>query len=304
MKSRVCKLIALVMTVCVLMTALTGCDTLDYRKAVQLYNSRQYEKAADIFYELGDYEDSASLLTASHYWAAMDRMEAGNYSEALPRFLKLGDYRDSADRAIECKYQMGIQAIAEARYSDAENYFSELGDYRKTADYLRQINWQKLYDYILSNGSESDSGCVVTYPLADRTVTFTADPAAPTQIVMASSWEKDMGYVFRDELVLTLECDSTAAAFAASSEFTMVFEDSIIGSSQTGSGTVELRSYTPGMALTYDSFFLTVTDNLGQTTTSDNSVNSSMDEAMAEHLVAIMDCFSTLQEAAGTDYEF
>lgn len=304
MKSRFCKLLTLVLTVCVLMTALTGCDTLDYRKAVQLYNARHYEKAADIFFELGDYEDSAALFTSSHYWAAMERMEAGNYEEALPRFLKLGDYEDSADRAVECKYQLGIQAIAEERYSDAENYFHELGDYRKTADYLRQLEWLKLYDYILLNGVESSGSYVISYPSQDRTVNFLADIANPTQILMTATWEKDMGYAFREKLTLVLERDSTAAAFEATSEFTMEFGDGTIGSSQTGSGIVDLHTYVLGTALTYDSFFLSVTDNQGNTTTSENSVNSSMDGAMADHLAAILDCFSALQVVAGTDYVF
>ena len=136
MRSRICKLLALVLLFSVFMT---GCDTLDYRKAVQLYNSRRYDEAIELFYELGDYEDSATLFTASHYWAATERMDAGNYAEALPRFLKLGDYKDSTARAIECKYQLGIQAIAEENYSDAEHYFEELGDYRKTADFLLQL---------------------------------------------------------------------------------------------------------------------------------------------------------------------
>lgn len=301
MRSRICKLLALMLTVCLLMT---GCEKLDYRKAVQYYNARCYDEAIELFLELGDYEDSAELFTASHYWAAMERMEAGKYDEALPRFLKLGDYEDSAARAVECKYQMGIQAIAEARYTDAENYFRELGDYRKCADYLRQLEWQKLYDYICVSGTESDGSYVMTYPLSDRTVTFTADPAFPTQIRMASTWEKDMGYAFADSLILVLERESTVAAFEASSQFTMAFGDGTIGSQQTGSGKVDLRGYTPGMALTYEAFSMTVTDNHGQTTTTEDSVNSSMDEAVADHLVAIMDCFSALQVVAGTNYTF
>lgn len=299
MKSRICKLLALMITVCFLMT---GCEKLDYRKAVQYYNAQRYDEAIALFHELGNYENSAELFTASHYWAAMDRMEAGNYSEALPRFLKLGDYRDSADRVIECKYQMGIQAIAEARYTDAENLFRELGGYRKTADFLRQLEWQKLYDYICANGTEAGGSFAISYPRPDRTVTFLADQAAPTQIRMISNWEKDMGYVFEDNLTLVLERESAVAAFEATSEFTMNFDEGTIGSRQTGSGRIDLRTYVPGMVLTYDGFSMTVTDNHGQTTATDDSVNSTMDEAMADHLTAIMDCFSDLEVAAETNY--
>ena len=296
MRTRICKLAALMLTVCLLMT---GCDKLDYRKAVQYYNARRYDEAIELFYELGEYEDSAALFTASHYWAAVERMEAGNYSEALPRFLKLGDYEDSAERATECKYQLGIQAIEEARYTDAENCFEELGDYRKTADYLRRLEWQKLYDYICANGVDSDGNPVVTYALSDRTVTFTAEPA---RILMASVWDKDMGYTFHDSLTLILSPDSSVAEFEAYSTFSMTFGDGTIGSRQTGSGLIDLRSYSPGMALAFDTFSMTVTDNLGQTTTTDDSMESTMDQDMAAHLVDIMDCFSALETAAQTNY--
>ena len=199
MRSRICKMLVLMLAICLLMT---GCDKLDYRKAVQFYNNRQYDKAIELFHELGDYEDSAQLFTDSHYWAAMERMDAGNYGEALPRFLKLGDYADSTDRAVECKYQLGIQAIAEARYADAENYFRDLGDYRKTADYLRQLELQKLYAYILANGSEGGGCYVMSYALPECTVNFMADVAEPTQIRMIATWEKDMGYIFREIIIV------------------------------------------------------------------------------------------------------
>ena len=301
MKSRIFKLISLVLLFGMFMT---GCETLSYRKAVQLYNNRRYDEAIEIFYSLDDYEDSAVLFTDSHYWAAMERMEKGNYAEALPRFLKLGEYKDSADRVIECKYQLGIQAIAEGNASDAEHYFQELGDYRKTADYLRQINWLKLYDYILANGIETDGVSVITCPLENQTVTFSADPAEPAQIRMASTWSKDMGYSFSDSLTLIFVPDSTVADFEAVSEFTMDFADDAIGSQQIASGSIDLRTYVPRMQLTYDSFSMTTTDNHGQTTTTEDSINSTMDKTMSEHLVAIMNCFSALQGVANTHYTF
>ena len=301
MKSRIFKLITLVLLFGMFMT---GCETLNYRKAVQLYNNRRYDEAIELFYELGEYEDSKALFKDSHYWAAMERMEDGNYAEALPRFLKLVDYKDSADRITECKYQLGIQTLAEGNYKDAESYFLQLGNYRKTTDYLRQVNWMKIYDYILVNGIENNGMTVITCPLEDRIVTFSADPADPMQIRMASVWSKDMGYSFNDSLTLIFVPDSTVATFEAVSEFTMDFDSDTIGSQQIASGSIDLRSYVPRMQLTYDTFSMTTTDNHGQTTTTEDSVNSTMDKAMSEHLVAIMNCFSALQGVANTNYTF
>lgn len=304
MNTRFTKLLALTLTILMLMTCLTGCQELDYRKAVQLYNARQYDKAIDLFYELGDYEDSAQLFTASHYWAAVERMEDGNYKEALPRLLKLGDYEDAAQRVTECNYQLGIQAFEAGSYNEAEHYFEDLADYRLSADYMRQLGWQKVYDYILANGEEAGGSFVITYPLPDREVTFSVDPNAETRISMICTRAKDMGYTFSDHLVLVLPRESTVAAFEAASDFTMAFGDGNIGSVQTGNGEVDLGNYIPGMLLNYDSFNMTVVDNLGQTTTSEDSTSSTMDQTMTDHLVAIMDCFSALQVIAGAEATF
>lgn len=301
MRSRFAKLLALTLTLCMLMTCLTGCQELDYREAVQLYNARQYDKAIDRFQELGDYEDSAALFTASHYWAAMERMEDGNYAEALPRFLKLGDYEDSRQRVTECKYQLGIQAFEAGNYTEATHYFQDTADYRLTGEYIRQLNWQKIYEYILANGEESGGCYVVSYPLPDRLVNFVADPSAANEIRMVSNREQDMGYTFADSLTLVFVRETTVATFEAANEFSMAFGDDSIGSQQTASGEVDLAGYAPGMLLTFDNFHMTVTDNHGQTTTSDDSANSTMDQMMADHLVAIMDCFSALQVVSGAE---
>ena len=124
MKTILRKLTVLVLAF-LLMLSMTGCDNLDYREAVKLYNGRDYEAAAEMFYALGDYEDSKQLYTRCQYWMAVELMEQGVYSEALPRFLKLGDYEDSAQRAIECKYQRAIAEFDSGNLSDAENLFLE-----------------------------------------------------------------------------------------------------------------------------------------------------------------------------------
>ena len=80
MKHRFFKYITASVLVCTLLMSLTGCKSTDYREAVQLYNDRSYDAAAEIFYDLGDYKDSASLYTASRYWAAVALAEAGGYS--------------------------------------------------------------------------------------------------------------------------------------------------------------------------------------------------------------------------------
>ncbi len=54
--------IILVAATLVAVISATGCDSSDYKKATELYNSGQYSDANAIFSELGDYKDSAQML--------------------------------------------------------------------------------------------------------------------------------------------------------------------------------------------------------------------------------------------------
>ena len=54
--------IILVAAALVAVISATGCDSSDYKKATELYNSGQYSDANAIFSELGDYKDSAQML--------------------------------------------------------------------------------------------------------------------------------------------------------------------------------------------------------------------------------------------------
>ena len=299
MKKTVCKLLALALILCMAVSTLTGCTSLDYRKAVQLYNNRQYEQAADIFFQLGEYEDSSALFTDCHYWDAYDRMQAGNYSEALPRFLKLTNYKDSVQRAAECKYQLAIAAFEAADYTTAQHYFDDLGDYRLTPEYQRQLRWQAFFDYITETAEES-GGCYVLSSVAeDRIVNILADSADPTHIILYISWSKAAGYSFLDELTVCLDRSSSVASFEALSDFRMEFGESSIGSLQTGSGTIDLRTYAPGSPLCFDKFEMIVNDNLGQTTTSQDSIDCTMEETAIKNLALLLDVLSAQLAEAG-----
>jgi len=301
MRSRFLKTLALVLTVILLMTSMTGCASLDYREAVQLYNARRYAEAAELFAAAGDYEDAPQLLTWCNYWMATELMDAGSYAEALPRFQKLGSFEDSAQRVIECKYQMAILAFTEANYTDAESYFLEVADYRLAPEYLRQLNWQKFYDYIAGSGEESDGCFVISREADERTVSFLVDTAVPDTIQMIAKWTKDMGYLFSDELQLSLKRDTVIADFTAISIFTMDFRDGQIGTEQVGTGTVALDAYSSGAELALDNFSLSGTDNLGNTLSSRDIADSTMNEAMVKNMAAILEALPQLLTEAGAE---
>lgn len=299
MNTRILRSAAALMLVCVLMLSMTGCEKLDYREAIDLYNQGKFDAAIDAFYELGDYEDSAELFTRSHYWAAITRMEEGNYKEALPRFLKLGDYEDSAQRAIECKYQMAIAEFEAGKYTDAQIYFRDVADYKQTPEYLRRINWQLLFDAVASAGEESGGSFTLQKEQDGKVFSVTADMVEPDQLIFFVSCTEDLGYSFYDDLTLTLSRDSLEATFTASSTFTMELNGSRIGSQQKASGTVNIPTCTGETSLTPESFEKTVTDNQGNTSTSTDPADSLMDDAVAENLADLMAMIPELLAESG-----
>ena len=291
MKTRLYRSAMALFLICALAVSLCGCDALDYREAIRLFNAQEYDAAIDAFYALGEYEDSVALFTRSHYFAALSRMENGNYEEALPRFLKLGDYEDSAQRATECKYQLALAAFESGDLSTARNYFADAPDYRQTQEYLRRITWQDFFDALSASGSlqKEENG---------KTFTLTAD-SATQQLVFSVVQSKDLGYRFHDDLTLILSRDTLEADFTANSTFTMDFGGTQIGSQQMTSGKVSIPTCAADTLLVAQKFEKTVNDNLGKTTTSTDPAESLMDAAMQENFHDLMTVAPALLADAG-----
>lgn len=283
------KLLALLL-VCVLVCSLTGCDKLDYSKAVDLFNRGKYDAAIDAFYELGDYEDSKALFTLSHYWAAIQRMEDGNFAEALPRFVKLGDYEDSALRATECTYQMAVAEFEAGNFQDAQNYFEDVTDYKQAKEYLRRINWQAMYDAIAAHPVEAEQN--------GKRISILAEPNLHTLILSVEIYGEPP-FAYTDELHITLTRDSTQADFYAASDFGMAFVDSRIGATQSASGRIDITTCTANTVLSLETFEKTVTDNQGNTTTDTDPAASLMGDMLAQNMRELMEVIPQMLLDAG-----
>lgn len=271
--------------------SLSGCEGIAYREAVDLYNNQKYAEAAERFSALEGYEDSAELYTRCLYWDAVVMMEEGRYSEAQTRFQEMGDYEDSVQRLQECRYQLAVADFENGDYAQAEEVFLKSPEYRQTPEYLRQINWLKFYDYICENGNDAGGCFVISTQQDDRTINVMVDSSAPNQITLTSAWEKDMGYVFRDELTMTFALDNFNAVFTADSSFTMDFNSQVIGSTQTASGQFSIITCTADMTLVPDTFAMSVTDNQGNVTDSTDFADGTMFEEMQANYIACMTVF-------------
>ena len=102
--------ILLVVTV---MLSLCACDSLDYKKAMEAYESGDYETALAMFTELGDYEDSAQMAKACDYEIASEYLDDKDYAEAWERFKALGDYKDAKEMSARAARCMLIEYLKE-----------------------------------------------------------------------------------------------------------------------------------------------------------------------------------------------
>lgn len=282
MNIRLRKITAVVLTVFMLL-CMTGCEELDYREAVQLYNARKYTEAAALFDQLGQYEDSAELRIRCDYWVAVDTMSAGDYTSALTQFQALNGFEDSDARVAECKYQLAMAAFEAGDLPGAEKYFLDIPDYKQAPECLRQINWQKFYDAVMETGTAGEVESALTLEQDGRVFQVIARNADKQELIFSVSAVKDMGYVFTDTLILRFTREAVRADFSAESTFSMDFNSSQIGSRQTGGGSLDIATCTAQTPLVLDSFGITVTDNLGKSTTSTDPKDCLMADAMADN---------------------
>lgn len=181
MKKAIC--MVCVLAICL---ALAGCDSSQYKKATSLYEAGDFEAAASLFEELGDYENSAEMALACKYTYAAQLLENGDYDAAKEIFEKLDNYADSKNFCKECDYQKAEDAFASGDYETAISLYelnpTYLDSEMKITNAKRELMYEKYGEVIekmtegvwfYNGGSDTAVNCL----------TFTNDQASITQIV-------------------------------------------------------------------------------------------------------------------------
>lgn len=104
--------------ICVICTlaiclALTGCDSSQYKKAMSLYENGEYEKASEIFEELGDYENSSEMALSCKYTKAEEALASGNYEIAISFYESVPGYRDSESKLAIAKKKLMFESFGD-----------------------------------------------------------------------------------------------------------------------------------------------------------------------------------------------
>lgn len=131
---------------------LTGCDNLDYRKAIGEQEAGNYSSAIDIFSKLGEYKDSKERSRQCSYMLAQQEMSQGNYAEAMAIFENLGDYEDSISIQKQCAFDYGKALFDACDFANAREQFKKADQTDEVEKYLRVSAWEMLRTYVENSG--------------------------------------------------------------------------------------------------------------------------------------------------------
>lgn len=129
-----------------------------YSHAALLEEAENYEAAKEIYAELKTYEDSMAKVSSCTYNIALKALDDGKFDDAKVLFESVKDYADSKDKVLECDYQKGISLIAEKKYADAIKIFEALGTYSESKTKILEAK----YKYVSENLS-TDNQTTLAY---------------------------------------------------------------------------------------------------------------------------------------------
>lgn len=110
-----------------------------YANAVACLESGDYVGAELLFTALGDYKDSAKMVSECKYQSAAKLLENGEYDLAERAFERLDGYSDSAENVLQCRYQKAQRLLEDGDINAAKRIFKELDGRWESKDFLLRI---------------------------------------------------------------------------------------------------------------------------------------------------------------------
>ncbi len=102
-----------------------------YQGAASAKNSGDFKTAADTFYRLGQYKDSANHAVDCTYSFYMNEYTEKGASEEIVRgFYFLGDFRNARDMFIDTSYEYGLECEKNGDFATSVAMFRNCGNYK------------------------------------------------------------------------------------------------------------------------------------------------------------------------------
>ena len=153
-RKKVAAIVLPIVAVCIVIAILIPTviiPSINYSKAVDLYNAGKYDEAITAFTALNGYKDSESQITKCEtaikdqkYNAAIELYNTGKYDEAITAFEALNGYKDSETQLEKCyigKYgEEKYNLIKNIKVGDTYKFGSYEQD-NKTSNGKEEIEW-------------------------------------------------------------------------------------------------------------------------------------------------------------------
>ena len=124
-----------------------------YSFAQSLEVAKEFESARDVYKSLGDFKDSKAKVDSCTYNHALTKLDAGEYDKALAIFESIPEYADSAVRIEECKYNKALALCEAKQYVDAIDILSSLEKYPDA----KEKTLEAKYSYVKENPKKDDA---------------------------------------------------------------------------------------------------------------------------------------------------
>lgn len=242
-----------------------------YLGAAKAMSEGSYKVAADNFYRIGDYKDSASLADNCTYeFYASEYANSGASEETVRGFYFLGDYRDSVDMFIQNAYEYGEKCFENGDFASAAAMFKNAGSYKDSSVqvYASRYELGKLLESTDSASARSVFAMLGNYSDSNKHkenisgswyVDGFTSVYGYTSVYGSAAADKYYTTVFRQSDILTLYCtagiDSPSSAvtmiitFADCKGFTLSADCESIRNSSSFSGSFPLTGVSAGKAL-------------------------------------------------------
>jgi tetratricopeptide (TPR) repeat protein len=121
---------------------LSACSEGKYKEAQTLLESGDAAQARAMFVELGNYEDSQTMVkNLDAYNTAQSLLDSGDYQLAINGFTALGGFLDSAQKVININAYYAAQSLLDSGdYQSAIDGFTALGGFLDSAQKVININ--------------------------------------------------------------------------------------------------------------------------------------------------------------------
>lgn len=98
----------------------------------------EFQQAAALFAELGDYREAEEKYNEAMYYHAESLLLAEDYKTAAEIFTELGLFKDSKERVKEAEFAFAQALMEQGKYEQAQERFKRLGSYQGARRYAEE----------------------------------------------------------------------------------------------------------------------------------------------------------------------